>query len=442
MFEGIIANVLNQVLGQFIEGIESSQLNVSILSGDVELFNLAIKSDILDKLPLPFKLKYGKVGRVFVDVPVTGLLSKPLKVEVSEIFIMIEAKSEAEFSAEVIKEAFINSTLAQLEQIEEYFKSQIEIKGNESGFVMGIVNRIIDNIQVDVENIYIRFEDEISNPNLPYAVGVSLEAFSLYTSNERFEREFVSGNDKTHKTAKIKNFQVYLNTSTSVNDFNLNIKFDNIAEDEIEFDSIYDIIHERNEKGRAPSDELIKTKNFLLEEIRGHRENDYVIENFNIEVRAIYNKDPKKNQDPLAKISLVIGGNFIEGQPDDSVDEESTCEFNLNRQQMASILKFLNFSQRYTAFQTGVIKPLLTNKFTEEVKEDYLEKYEEYKKNDMNISKTAVKVTERIRAELGKLLELYPSRSKLKFYLFFSSTIVKYVGIFHRIFHQFLVSQI
>ncbi len=58
-------------------------------------------------------------------------------------------------------------------------------------------------------------------------------------------------NDKTHKTAKIKNFQVYLNTSTSVNDFNLNIKFDNIAEDEIEFDSIYDIIHERNEKGKV-----------------------------------------------------------------------------------------------------------------------------------------------------------------------------------------------
>jgi hypothetical protein len=406
MFEGIIANVLNKVLGQFIEGIESSQLNVSILSGDIELFNLAVKSDILDKLPLPFKLKYGKVGRVFVDVPVTGLLTKPLKVEVSEIFIMIETKSEAEFSDEVIKEAFINSTLSDLEALEEYFKSQIEIKNNESGFVMGIVNRIIDNIQIDVENIYIRFEDEISNPKMPYAIGISLEAFSVYTSNEKFERVFVSGNDKTHKTAKIKNFQVYLNTSKSVNDFNTHIKFDNIAEDEIEFDSIYDIIHERNEKGRDPSDELIKTKNFLLEEIRGHRDNEYLIENFNIEVRAIYNKDPKKNKDPLAKISLVIGGNFIEGHPDESVDEESTCEFNLKRQQMDSILKFLNFSQRYTEFQTGVTRPLLMNKFTEEVKEDYLERYEEYKKNDMKTSNSAVKATAGIRAELGKLLDL------------------------------------
>lgn len=319
MFEGLIANVLNKVLGQFIENIDSKQLSVSILSGDIELLNLAIKSDILDSIPLPFKLKYGKVGRIFVDVPVTGLLTKPLKLEVSDILVMLETKDEEEFDSEIIKEAFTKSTESNLKNLEDYFKSQIEIKNNDSGMVMGIVNRIIDNIQIDVTNIYIRFEDKISYPKMPYGLGVSLEAFQVYTSNSQFERKFVSGDDKSHKTAKIKNFQIYLNSSTSVNDFEDNIEFKNFADnddsEDTNYEDIYDTIINRDDD----------------DEDSRLQKNQYLVKNFNIELRAIYNKNPKKNGDPLAKVSIVVGGNFIEGKPDDSVDEESTCEFVLKR---------------------------------------------------------------------------------------------------------------
>jgi hypothetical protein len=63
---------------------------------------------------------------------------------------------------------------------------------------------------------------------------------------------------------------------------------------------------------------------------------------------------------------------------------------------MTSILKFLNFSQRYTKFQIGVEKPLLENKFDEEGKREYLELYEEYKKHDMKTSKSEIVKAERI----------------------------------------------
>lgn len=211
MFEGIITNILNKVLGDFIEGIKSDQLSISLLSGDVELFNLSIKPDILDNMPLPFKLKYGKVGRIFVDVPVTSILSSPLKIEVSEIFMLVEPKKVEEWNEQVIVDAFIKSTQSSLENLEEYFRGKLELQNSEPGMASNMVNKIIDNIQIDIRNIYLRFEDSISNPKMPYVMGVCLEAIQLYTCDNTWSRAFVTGKDISLKMAKITNFQMYLN---------------------------------------------------------------------------------------------------------------------------------------------------------------------------------------------------------------------------------------
>ena len=60
------------------------------MSGDVLLENLQIKNTLFDNMPLPFKLHYGKVGRIFLDIPMTGIFSKPLKIELSDIFMIIK----------------------------------------------------------------------------------------------------------------------------------------------------------------------------------------------------------------------------------------------------------------------------------------------------------------------------------------------------------------
>lgn len=386
MFEGVIANLLNKILGDFIEGIESKQLNISILKGDVELFNLSIKPDFLETLPLPFKLKYGKVGRIFVDVPVTGLLSKPLKLQVSEIFIMVEPKKVEEFNEEVIRKAFIDATQSSLNKLEDYLNSQIEATSSDSGVVTRIVNRLIDNIQIDIENIYVRFEDSITNTKMHYAVGLSLEAIQLYTCNSKFEREFNSGKSRAYKTAKITNLNIYLDYAEVKNRKRHKITFDELATihklKDIEDDDIRNIIIERNEKGREPTAELIRTKNFMLEEIKGVRDNKYLVEKFCIEIRIIYNKNPKKNKAPMLCASLVIGGRFKEDAINLLKDSEGTSTISLSKSQMVSILKFLDFSQSYTKFQAGVQKEFIDKKFKGNEKVEYMNLYEEYKNSE------------------------------------------------------------
>ena len=90
MLEGIITKVLNKVLGDFIENIDSNDLSFSLLRGDVQLENVNVKKTLFDNIALPFKLHYGRVGKIHVDVPVTSIFSKPLKVVISDIMVILK----------------------------------------------------------------------------------------------------------------------------------------------------------------------------------------------------------------------------------------------------------------------------------------------------------------------------------------------------------------
>jgi serine/threonine protein kinase len=41
-----------------------------LLHRDVKLENLQIKPTIFDSMPVPFTLHYGKVGKIFIDIPI------------------------------------------------------------------------------------------------------------------------------------------------------------------------------------------------------------------------------------------------------------------------------------------------------------------------------------------------------------------------------------
>jgi hypothetical protein len=409
MFEGVITGVLNGILGDFIEGIKADQLSISLLSGDVELFNLSIKPDILDNMPLPFKLKYGKVGRIFVDVPVTSILSSPLKIEISEIFMLVEPKEVEEWSEKVIEEAFTNGVQSQLANLEEYFKSKLEAQNAEPGMAANMISRIIDNIQIDISNIYLRFEDSISSPKVPYSIGICLEAIQLYTCNSKWERAFVTGEDISLKMAKITNFQIYLNYLDKANGDETPVRFDELTEDihidEIEDGEIRRIIESRQEKGVNPNPTVVRTKNFLLNEIKRNKKNRNLIEKFCIEARVRLNKNPKKNLKPMVDINLVIGGKFKVGKNELVDSEEGIGFFKLQRQQMNAILKFLDYSTNYTKFQTGVQKSYLEKKFSKTESQKYMKVYEEWKMSEGD-SKSAAekKKSAKLKVELGNLI--------------------------------------
>ena len=68
MFESILEKVLNKFLAQYVDGLDKENLSVGIWSGDVEVKNVTLKSDILLMLELPLLIKFSHIGNLKLKV--------------------------------------------------------------------------------------------------------------------------------------------------------------------------------------------------------------------------------------------------------------------------------------------------------------------------------------------------------------------------------------
>ncbi len=64
MFEAQVAYYLNKYLGQYVYGLDSESLKISVWSGDVQLSNLQLRPDALKELNLPVTVKAGLLGKL------------------------------------------------------------------------------------------------------------------------------------------------------------------------------------------------------------------------------------------------------------------------------------------------------------------------------------------------------------------------------------------
>ena len=118
MFEKLISQVLNKVLGDFIENIDPAQLNVSVLSGEVNLTNMKIKNTIFEAMPFPFQLAFGQIGTINLKIPVWNLATQPLVIEISDVFAIITPKHIKDWNEQVETKAYRNHNQNMLEQFE------------------------------------------------------------------------------------------------------------------------------------------------------------------------------------------------------------------------------------------------------------------------------------------------------------------------------------
>ena len=76
------------------------------------------------------------------------------------------------------------------------------------------MSKIIDNLQITIKNIYVRYEDDFSAPNQgngKFVLGVLLKELSTYTTGPDWKSKMMAeGQDITNKLAKIENFTVFL----------------------------------------------------------------------------------------------------------------------------------------------------------------------------------------------------------------------------------------
>lgn len=179
----------------------------------------------IQKLKLPVDVVNAFVEELEVQIPWTSLESSPVKIFINGVYLLITPLNLSGISAEEAYQrakSFRQNRLIQAEKAVELAALMIEDDDGDksSSYVQRLTTKIIDNLEINLRNVHIRYEDKQSIPGTLFTFGITLQSFILNTTNADWEEMFVSRDASTksasshivHKMSKITNILMYWNT--------------------------------------------------------------------------------------------------------------------------------------------------------------------------------------------------------------------------------------
>lgn len=167
---------MNRFLGMYIKNFDPKQLKIGMWQGNVNLMNLELKKEALDQMKLPLNVLEGHLGQLTLKIPWTNLKGKPVEVLIEDVFLLAAPRTDENYDPEederrlqaVKMEKLTNAELLQERSTagmseEEQQKSQ--------SFAESLTTKILDNLQITVKNIHIRYEDAASTPGVSVLFG-------------------------------------------------------------------------------------------------------------------------------------------------------------------------------------------------------------------------------------------------------------------------------
>lgn len=204
-----VAGVLNKVLGDWLEGLDAHSLDLSLLKGAVRLGPIRIRTDAVDQLGFPFLLRHGYVKGISVTIPWAHLTSRPLKIELEGVYVYISPKDRSQWSPEAELRNQHKAKIAQLANFELLNREQLP---SDPGFTQRLIRKIISNLQVSINGVYIRYEDDISS-TVPFAFGIVVKKLQALTCNAAWMPEFQEEAKVLYKLARIEGLAVFLDSA-------------------------------------------------------------------------------------------------------------------------------------------------------------------------------------------------------------------------------------
>ncbi|XP_056588171.1 intermembrane lipid transfer protein VPS13D [Triplophysa dalaica] len=213
MLEGLVAWVLNTYLGKYVSNLNTDQLSIALLKGAVELENLPLRKDALRGFDLPFEVKAGVIGKITLQIPFYRPHSDPWVISMSQLNLIIGPTPPQEYDEVREREAEREQKKQLLKALEDKWKSECEQKGESYWYSVtaSVVTRIVENIELKIQDVHLRFEDDLSDPNKPYAFGVCINNVSAQNCTKEPAQKLMR-----QKELEISEFSVYWDTECSM----------------------------------------------------------------------------------------------------------------------------------------------------------------------------------------------------------------------------------
>ncbi|XP_054466000.1 intermembrane lipid transfer protein VPS13D [Anoplopoma fimbria] len=213
MLEGLVAWVLNTYLGRYVSNLNTDQLSIALLKGAVELENLPLRKDALREFDLPFEVKAGFIGKITLQIPFYRPHSDPWVISMSQLNLIIGPAQQQEYDGEKEREEERERKTRLLKALEDKFKSECEQRGESYWYsaTASAVTRIVENIELKIQDVHLRFEDDVSNPEKPFSFGVCINNVCAQNPSKETVQKLLR-----QKQLEIEDFSVYWDTQCEI----------------------------------------------------------------------------------------------------------------------------------------------------------------------------------------------------------------------------------
>ncbi|XP_064373577.1 intermembrane lipid transfer protein VPS13C isoform X2 [Dromaius novaehollandiae] len=242
VLESVVADLLNRFLGDYVENLNKSQLKLGIWGGNVALDNLQIKENALSELDLPFKVKVGQIDKLTLKIPWKNLYGEAVVATLEGLYLLIVPGASINYDAEKEEKYLQDNKQKELARIEEALQKAAE-KGTHSQdslyglekliykdvkpdkpkeekkdtFLEKLAAQVIKNVQVKITGIHVKYEDDITDPQCPVSLGMTLGELSLLTTNENWTPSILNEAAKMiYKLLCLDGLSVYWNVQSKM----------------------------------------------------------------------------------------------------------------------------------------------------------------------------------------------------------------------------------
>ncbi|XP_063378533.1 intermembrane lipid transfer protein Vps13D [Cydia fagiglandana] len=224
MLEGLVAWVLNNYLGKYVENLNTDQLSVALLSGKVELENLPLKKDALRHLGLPVEVRAGFIGKVQLQVPVRQIRSAPWLIAIEKLYLVAAPVNLDEWDSATEAHYAHERKVALLDALEAQWRAAQEAMAADASYYAasysswlsygtGFLANIVENLQLKLNDVHIRYEDAVTCSPHAFACGLTAAALSAESCDASWKRGFTllptTGDGCSFKLLELQRLAVY-----------------------------------------------------------------------------------------------------------------------------------------------------------------------------------------------------------------------------------------
>lgn len=120
-----------------------------------------------------------------------------MEVQVKDVWVVVKPLADPSRweAVETLETSFKKKEELIREMAKKLFEDMLktaEEKKKDEGMTAGLVTKIVDNLQISLQNMHLRVEHEdLIEPDNSFSLGLTLQNIDLYTTDEYWQRTYI-----------------------------------------------------------------------------------------------------------------------------------------------------------------------------------------------------------------------------------------------------------